>query len=401
MPDTQPADDIQPPPDEAAVAPDPLPSEEAPEPERVLLHMPVGVRSVSLGVLAVLATVFALHWASAVFIPLMLGITFSYALTPIVDRMARLRVPRAIGAALLMTSMLGGVGWTAYSLSDDATTLIESLPDAAQKVRLALRAKRNRSETAMDKMQRAATQLEQAAQEGGSTLPAADRGVTRVQIERPKFNIRDYFWTGTLGLVALLGQAAVVLFITFFLLASGNTFRRKMVKLAGPTFTKKKITVQALDEITEQIQRYLLVQVFTSIVVGVATGLSFFAIGVQHAAVWGVAACVLNFIPYIGSLVITAASALVGFVQFGSVHMALLVAGVSLVLHTISGYLLTPWLTSRASRMNAVVVFVGVLAFGWLWGVWGLLLGVPILMMVKAVCDRVDDLKAIGELLGT
>ncbi|MBW8831674.1 MAG: AI-2E family transporter [Burkholderiales bacterium] len=401
MPDTQPDDDIQTPPDEATVAPDPLPSEEAPEPERVLLHMPVGVRSVSLAVLAVLATVFALHWASAVFIPLMLGITFSYALTPIVDRMARVRIPRAIGAALLMTSMLGGVGWTAYALSDDATTLIESLPDAAQKVRLALRAKRNRSETAMDKMQRAATQLEQAAQEGSSTSPSADRGVTRVQIERPKFNIKDYFWTGTLGLVALLGQASVVLFITFFLLASGNTFRRKMVKLAGPTFAKKKITVQALDEITEQIQRYLLVQAFTSIVVGIATGLSFLLIGVQHAAVWGVAACVLNFIPYIGSLVITAASALVGFVQFGSVHMALLVAGVSLVLHTISGYLLTPWLTSRASRMNAVVVFVGVLSFGWLWGVWGLLLGVPILMMVKAVCDRVDDLKAIGELLGT
>lgn len=400
MPDTQ-LDDIQTPQDDVTMAPDPLPSEEAPEPERVLLHMPVDVRSVSLAVLAALATVFALHWASAVFIPLMLGITFSYALTPIVNRMERMRIPRAIGAALLMIGIVGGMGWTAYALSDDATMLIESLPAAAQKVRLAVRAKRNRSETTIDMMQRAAAQLEQAAQEGGSTSPTADRGVTRVQIERPKFNIKDYFWTGTLGLVASLGQATVVFFITFFLLASGNTFRRKMVKLAGPTFTQKKITVQALDEITEQIQRYLLVQVFTSIVVGVATGLAFFAIGVQHAAVWGVAACVLNFVPYIGSLVITAGSALVGFVQFGSVQMVLLVAGVSLVLHTISGYLLTPWLTSRTSRMNAVAVFIGVLAFGWLWGVWGLLLGVPILMMVKAVCDRVDDLKPIGELLGT
>jgi predicted PurR-regulated permease PerM len=124
-------------------------------------------------------------------------------------------------------------------------------------------------------------------------------------------------------------------------------------------------------------------------------------IGVQHAAVWGVAACVLNFIPYIGSIAITAGSALVVFLQFGSVDMAMLVAGVSLALHTVSGYLLTPWLTSRTSRMNPVAVFVGVLAFGWLWGVVGLLLGVPILVMVKAVCDRVDDLKPIGELLGT
>lgn len=401
MPDMQP-DDLHTSQDDATrISETSLPNLEVPEQERVLLHMPVDVRSVSLVVLAVLTTVFTLHWASAVFIPLMLGITFSYALTPIVDRMERVRIPRVIGAALLMFGIVGGVGWTAYALSDDATTLIESLPDAAQKVRQAVRAKRNRSETAIDKMQRAATQLEQAAQEGGSTSPPAERGVTRVQIERPKFNIRDYFWTGTLGLMASIGQATVVVFITFFLLASGNTFRRKMVKLAGPKFAQKKITVQALDEITEQIQRYLLVQVFTSIVVGVATGLAFLAIGVQHAAVWGVAACVLNFIPYLGSLVVTAGSALVGFLQFGSVDMALLVAGVSLVLHTISGYLLTPWLTSRASRMNAVAVFVGVLVFGWLWGVWGLLLGVPILMMVKAVCDRVDDLKPIGELLGT
>ena len=92
---------------------------------------------------------------------------------------------------------------------------------------------------------------------------------------------------------------------------------------------------------------------------------------------WGLLAFMLNFVPYIGSLVVTGGSALVGFVQFGSVEMALLVAGASLVIHTISGNLLTPWLTGRASRLNAVTVFVAVLAFGWLWGIWGLVLGVP------------------------
>jgi predicted PurR-regulated permease PerM len=390
--------DVPAPPAET-VAPDELPVPS--EPDRVLLHMPVDVRSLSLAVLAVLATVFMLHWASAVFIPLMLGITFSYALSPIVDRLERMRLPRAIGGALVMMSILGGMGWPAYALSDDATVLIDSLPDAAQKVRQAMRSKRGKSQTAFEQVQKAATQLEQAAQEGGAPPPTTTRGVMRVQIEKPQFSIRNYLWMGTVGLAASIGQVTVVLFITFFLLASGTTFRRKMVKLAGPTLSQKKITVQALDEITQQIQRYLLVQVFTSVLVGVATWVAFLWIGVQHAAVWGAAACVLNFIPYIGSMIITAGSALVGFVQFGSVDMALLVAAVSLALHTVSGYLLTPWLTSRTSRMNAVAVFVGVLAFGWLWGVWGLLLGVPILMMVKAVCDRVDDLKPIGELLGT
>jgi predicted PurR-regulated permease PerM len=228
-----------------------------------------------------------------------------------------------------------------------------------------------------------------------------ERGITRVQIERPRFDIKEHLWTGTLGMLATLGQATIVVFITYFLLVSGDAFRRKLVKI-GPTFTHKRITVQALDEITVQIQRYLLVQVFTSVALGVATWLAFLALGVKDAAVWGVIGCALNFVPYIGAIVFTLSAAMVGFMQFGgSVEMAGMVALVSIGLHVLSGYLFVPWLTSRTSRLNAVAVFVGVLLFGWLWGVWGLLLGVPVLMMVKAVCDRVEDLAAIGEMLGT
>ena len=376
---------------------DPAPQ---PTPHRVLLHMPVDVRSASLALLAALGSVFMLQWASPVIIPLMLGLTFSYALAPVVDRLERLRVPRALGAALLIVTIAGGLAWLAYVLRDEASQFIESLPNSAQKVGQALRSKPNRQETALDKVQKAATQLEKAAQEGGSAPPAPARGVTRVQIERAQFSVKDFLWTSTPGMVASIGQAMVVLFITYFLLAAGSTFRRKLVKLAGPNFAQKKITVQALDEITEQIQRYLLVQVVISLIVGLVTWLAFLAIGVEHAAVWGVLAFTLNFIPYIGSIALTGGAALVGFVQFGNVDMALLVAAVSLTIHLISGNLLTPWLMSRTSRMNSVTIFVGVLAFGWLWGAWGLLLGVPTLMMVKAVCDRVDDLKPIGEMLG-
>jgi predicted PurR-regulated permease PerM len=379
----------------AATVPD------AAEPAPAQLHTPVNVRSISLGVLATIASLWALHEARAVFIPCLLGLTLSYALSPVVDRLAHWHVPRAAGAALLLLAIGGGVGWTTYSLSDDATTLVESLPEATQKVRDAVRARRGRAESAMEKVQRAAAQLEQAAQEGSAAAPPAARGVTRVSIERTHFDIKDYLWTGTLGAVASVGQAVMVVFIAYFLLASGNSFRRKMVKIAGPTFAQKRITVQVLDEITDQIRRYLLVQVFTSGLVGVATWLAFLAIGLEHAAVWGVVACVLNFVPYVGSVVIASGSALVAFVQFGTFDSVLLVAGTALLIHTVSGNLLTPWLTSRTNRMNAVAVFVGVLAFGWLWGLWGLLLGVPVLTAVKAVCDRVDDLKPIGELLGT
>jgi predicted PurR-regulated permease PerM len=368
-------------------------------PQRLHLHMPVDVRSVSLGLLAAIATLFALHVASPVVIPLLMGVMVSYALSPLVDRLELLRIPRALGAALLLGAIGSGIGWTAYSLSDDAAALIESLPVATQKVREAMRAQRGQ-ESAIDKVQRAAADLEQAAQEGAAVRPAAPRGVTRVSIERARFDIKDYLWSGTMGVVASLGQALVVVFIAYFVLAAGNSFRRKLVRIAGPTFARRRITVQVLDEITEQIRRYLLVQVFISMLVGVATWLAFLAVGLEQAAVWGVVAFVLNFVPYIGSLALAGGASLVAFVQFGSVNMAMVVAGLAMGIHGVTGNLLTPWLTSRTNRLNAVTVFVGVLAFGWLWGMWGLLLGVPILTTAKAVCDRVEGLQPIGELLG-
>jgi predicted PurR-regulated permease PerM len=435
----------------------------AAEPERVLLHMPVDVRNLALIVIAVLASAFALQWAKAVFIPLLLGIMFSYALTPIVERLHRWHVPRAAGAGILLTAIVGSIGWVGWSLSDDASALIETLPQVAQKLRQTTQGQRQRPVATIEKMQQAAAEFERAADESGTSvqgaasgsaaesasgvasgaassatrsnddasgaasagrasrrqnalsrsassaariepvstaLPATPRGVTRVVVEKPGLNIKDYLWTGTLGAFAFLGQCAIVFFITFFLLASGDTFRRKMVKLAGPRLSQKRITIQALDEITDQIQRYLLVQAAVSLLVGVATWLVFLAIGLEQPAVWGVFAAATNLIPYFGAVIISGSSALVAFMQFGAFDMALLVGASSFAIHTVVGNLLTPWWMGRASRMSPFAVFVSVLAFGWLWGVWGLLLGVPILMVVKSICDRVDELNAIGELLG-
>ena len=381
--------------------PGPEPSRELkpePDPARLLLHMPVDIRSMSLVVLAILASLFVLHWAKAVLVPLMLGILFSYALSPIVNWMERHRIPRWLSAAVLLFAILAGTSATVWSLRDEATKLIQSLPAATQKLAKALRTRAGAEPSSLDTVQKAAAQLEQAAR-GESEANA--RGVTRVVIEPARFNIKDYLWSGGIGLAVLIGQATVVIFLTYFLMLSGDTFRRKMLKLAGPNLSDKKITLQALHEVADQIQRYLQVQMLTSVVVGVLTWLALMALGLDNAAVWGVAAGVLNLIPYVGTVIIAGASAMVAFLQFGTLNMALLVGGVSLLIHAITGNLLTPWLTSRASRMSPVAIFVGMLAWGWLWGVWGLLLGIPILMMVKAVCDRVDHLKPIGEFLGS
>ena len=397
----------EPPAAEPATAAAAVPAPEAPaasparkrERERLLLHMPVDVRSASLVVLAVLASVFALQWGQAVFIPLMLSLLLTYALSPLVDLLHRWKLPRWIGAALILMGLFGGLGWTGYSLSGSASQLLDSLPVAAQKLGQAMRRDKNASATPLESVQAAAAQLEKAAEENSAKV-ASRRGVARVIIERPGFNVRDYLLSGTVGLLSAMGQLTLVAFLTYFALCSGDTFRRKLIKITGSSLQKKKVTVHVLDDITRNIERYLLVQILVSAVVGVATGLAFWVIGVENAAVWGIIAGVTNLIPYIGSVIVLVAAGLVAFLQFNSLQMGIVVAGVSLGIHTLIGNLLMPWLTSRTSRMNPVAVFVGVIVWGWLWGIWGLLLGIPITMVIKSICDRVEDLQPIGELLG-
>lgn len=372
--------------------------EKAPPP--VTVQMPRTANSVALTVLAVCAVVFMLQWAQAIFIPLMLAVMISYTLSALVNQLQQWHIPRAIGAAVLLLTIVGGTVTAVYSLGGETSRLIETLPAAVDKLREALPTRIGTSEGNMEKVQRAARELEQVASDSGAPAPALPRGVTRVQIEKPALNVHDYLWMGTKGAIGFAAQLGVVLFLAFFVLVSGDTFRRKLVSLAGPTLTKKKITLQVLDEINGQIQRYMLVQILTSVVVGLVTWLAFVSIGMEYAAIWGIAAGVLKIIPYVGPLIMSGGTLLIAFLQFGTLGMALFVSGIALLITSIEGYLLTPWLIGRASRMNPVVIFIAVLFWGWIWGLWGLLLGVPIIMAFKAVCDRVVDLKPIGELLG-
>lgn len=391
-----------------APSPTLAPSSEEPVPETVVAPlstpqaMPVDVRNTALVFLSLAAAVFMLHWASAVFIPVMLGLLCSYALTPLVDRLKRWHVPRALGAGVLLLVLMGAIGGGAYFLRDDASRLVTALPEAVQKVKVVAEREKRASKplppSTLESVQKAAEQLVQVTSGDPSTTTTTR--VTQVQVAPARFNIKDYLWTGTMGLARVIGQGVVTLFMTFFLLTAGDTFRRKLVRVAGNTLAQRKITVQALNEITEQIQRYLLLHLFISALVGLVTGLCFWAMGLENAALWGVVGAVFRLVPYVGSAVAAGGAALVAFLQFGSVNMALAVLLVSIAIHSIAGTLITPWLASRASRLNPVAIFVGVIAWGWLWGVWGLLLGVPILMAIKAVCDRIDDLKPIGEFLG-
>jgi len=296
-----------------------------------------------------------------------------------------------------MLLFTGGLTYTGYALSDDAAAMVAAVPEAATKLRVALR--RNSTNGTIQQVQQAATELQRAADETTARNPVS-AGVQRVQIEEPAIDVRGYLMWGSASAFAFAGQATLVIFFVFFLLASGDLVKRKLVKLAGPSLERKKITVQILNEIDAQIERFLLLRVATSAVVGVATWLAFRWMGVNHATIWGIAAGVFNSIPYFGPVIVAAATTVAGFLQFGTIPMALSVAGVSVVITSLEGWLLTPWLTSRAARTNEVAMFIGLIFWSFVWGIWGTLLAVPMLVVVKAFCDRIEDLKPIGELLG-
>jgi predicted PurR-regulated permease PerM len=361
---------------------------------------PISIRSIALTVIAAAAAMYVLHWAQEVFIPIVLSILISYALEPLVLWLMRARVGRTLASALVVASLTGAFGYTAYALSDDAAAVVAQLPGAAAKLRRTIQQGRAES-GALGNVRKAAEELQRTANEAAATAPTpVAPGVQRVQVEEPAINVRDYLSWGSASLVAFGGQAVLVVFFVFFLLASGDLFKRKLVKLAGPSLEEKKITVHILNDINTQIERFLLVRVVTSVVVAVATWIAFRAIGLEQAGVWGIAAGVFNSIPYFGPVIVAAGTMVVGFVQFGTITMALAVAGTSLVITSLEGWILTPWLTSRAARTNEVAVFVGLIFWGFVWGIWGTLLAVPMLVAVKAYCDRIEDLKPIGELLG-
>ncbi|GAB4507948.1 MAG: AI-2E family transporter [Sulfuricaulis sp.] len=346
-------------------------------------------------VIAVIALVAALYLARAFFVPLLIGILASYMLRPVVDCLKMLHVPRPVAAALVLVVLVGSLSWIAFSLRDEAATMIEKLPEAAHKLRQNLSTARAGNPTALQNMQTAANELQGAAADAG--LKAGARKVA-VREPEPTAWLHDYALAQYALLISVAAQAPIVLLLTYFLLASGQHFRRKLVQFVGPLHQKE--TVNILEEINVQIQRYLLVTFVSNTLIGVFTWLAFQALGMEQAGVWGFAAGVLHFMPYLGPALIAFASGVAAFMQFGSPIYALAVAGASLLVAGMIGMVFMTWLQGRFAHMNAAVLFIALLFFGWLWGVWGLLLSAPLVTIAKVICDRVESLKSVGELLG-
>jgi predicted PurR-regulated permease PerM len=354
-------------------------------------------QTVAVGILAVIALVAALYLAHSFFVPLLIGILGSYALSPVSDWLEARRVPRAIGSALILVALVGAMSWVAVSLREETSAMLEKLPEAARKLRQHLVADRASRPTALQNMQEAANEIQAAAADAGT------KGGARAPVVKAAESsawLRDYALAQSALLITIAAQSPVVLLLMYFLMASGSHFRRKLVQLVGPSLARKKEAVRILEEVDVQVQRYLLVMLVSNTLVAVCTWLALAALGLEQAGVWGVAAGVLHFIPYLGPLLLAFVSGVAAFLQFGTLLDALLIAGVSLLVAGGVGMIFMTWLQSRFASVNAAVLFIALLFFGWLWGVAGLLLGAPLVAIAKVICDRVESLKPVGELLG-
>lgn len=307
---------------------------------------------------SVIALLWFLRTARQLLIPIAIAVLVSYAVEPIVARLARLRVPRALGAALVLLLLTALFAWGMYSLRDEVAAMLAAVPDAAARL----------------------------SSWAGMSDPMEEAGGTSVILQ------------GIGWILSGAGNLTIVVMLSYFLLLSGEHFTRRIVEIAGHG-QRKRTTAEVFDDINEQIQGYLLVQAFTSVVVGVATWLVLWWMDVPQAAVWAIAAGVFNSIPYFGPVIVSGGLFVVGMVQSGDPAVAARMGGAALAITSLEGWLLNPVLMGKVERMHVVVIFVGVLVWTWVWGAWGTVLAVPMLVVIKAVADHVEVLRPISRLM--
>ena len=364
------------------------------------VSMPVDARGVALGILAAVALIFALSWAERFLVPLLLGIVIAYTLNPLVVWLEAIKLPRVLATVVVMAGVTSALLLGTYSLRTEMQAIIEQLPEAASKVSAAIEHAQIGQHGNMQKIQKAATDMEKATTQATVGAVAQRQPVAHVIVDPPSFKLGNFLLEGSKGALGAMAQATMVLFLVFFLLIGGDQFKRKLVRLTGPSLSNKKITVNILDDINGSIQKYMFMLLTTNVLVAVLTWIAFRWIGLDNAGAWALAAGLLHIVPYLGPGVTAAATGMAAFMQFDSLSMALLVAGASLAIATLVGTFVTTWMIGRIAGMNSAAVFVSLLFWGWLWGVWGMLLSIPIIVIVKVVSDYVEDLHPVAELLG-
>lgn len=342
-------------------------------------------------VIAVILALAACRAAAGVLAPLLVALLFAIALAPLVSALTRV-MPRWIAAAVVVVSITSAFGVAAWMLSDEIAAFSRQLPALVREFRTAVQSASPR-QSLMRQLQQAVTELEETtttAKPPGDATPVTIVSTTDVQRQ-----MMNYARTAA----GYATTTILLLFLIYFLLATGEMFKKKFVTLSGERLSQRKVTVQMIDEMIRQIGSFVFYQFWSGLIVGIVTWLAFEWLGMRYAGLWGVAAGVLNCIPYFGPTIIMVTSAIAATLQFREVGAVALVAGISVAITSLEGFLIAPIALGRAASANSVAVFIAVMFWGWMWGPLGLILGVPILMMIKTVADHVESLAGVSELL--
>jgi predicted PurR-regulated permease PerM len=347
-----------------------------------LLPSVVG-QGVAITTIAVLAVFCALYLAAALLIPIATAILLSMLLAPAVQVFEKLRIPRLVASTVAVVTMVVFIGGAIAALAGPAESWIEKGPESVQKLERGLIGLWK----PLEGINKVTDQIREA------TSAKVSAGPQEVRVVQPA--LTDLVLSGTPQATASIISVVI---LTCLLLASGDVFLRKLVTVI-PTFHDKKRVVEITRQIETDISFYLLNFTLINAGLGISMALVTALLGIPNPLLWGALVAVLNFVPYVGALASTAVLAMVGIQTFDTLTLALAAPAIFFVLVSISAEVITPIILGRGLQLNPVAIFIAILLWGWLWGIVGVLLAVPLLASFKIVCERVEPLHPLAEFL--
>jgi predicted PurR-regulated permease PerM len=363
----------------------------------------VDARALTTFIIVAIGALFIIREAVQLFAPVLVSILLAYALEPFVTALIRFRLPRPLAVIVVFACLLAIGISTAGLARRQFAAFLDDLPDtvAAMTDALARGATPAAGDAAppssLDRLQRAAIDLQRILD---PPAQRATRTIRRVVKVEQQFRLRDRLLDAWASMLAAGVQTVAIAIMTLLLLLTGERLKHKIITLGGPRFEQRKVTRDVIRTIDRQIERYLVARVLISAIVAVATAAGLWSLGVRQPLALGLIAGILNVLPFVGPALAVSLCGLIAFLQFQSVELAAAAVVVSGAIAALEGNLISPWLTSRAGEVNTVAVFVSVVFWGWTWGVWGLVLAVPIVVSLKAAADHIEPLQPLGELLG-
>jgi predicted PurR-regulated permease PerM len=331
-----------------------------------------------------LAAFYTLYLARSCFLPIILALLLNFLLSPVVRALKKLHIPEAIGAALVIFGLLGAIGLGIYELASPAYEWAQQAPRSLRRLEGMLADFKKPVQT----MSKATAQVEKITQVGaGQVAP-------KIEVQHETLGERLFSQT-----TEILAAGSVLIILLFFLLAAGDMFLRKLIRVL-PSLSDKRTAVEIARQIENDISKYLVTITMINGCLGLATWGAMALLGVPNPLLWGVLAWATNYIPYLGAMSMYAVLTMVGFLTFPTAGQALLVPGAFGVLNILEAYVLTPLVLGKRLTLNPVVIFVALTFWGWIWGVAGAILAVPIMVVFKIFCDHSEPLASLGEFLG-